>query len=72
MLRKIEALGRRPGCFPLGLNWSFSPREFDCEEGKDLEGARRDLAYLISMLEAGRGDQILIRPVTRQPLKAVP
>jgi hypothetical protein len=70
MLWKIDALGRRPGCFPLVRNLPFSPREFDWEQGKDFEGARRDLAHLISMLEAGRGDEVLVHPLTRQPLKA--
>jgi hypothetical protein len=68
-LRKIQELGRGPGCFPLGQNWPFSPREFDWEQGKYLEEARRDLSHLVSMLEIGRGDEILIHPLTRKPLK---
>ena len=67
MLIRIDTLGRRPGRWPLGENWPFSPREFDWEKGDDLDGARRDLARLIAMLEAGRGDEILIDPKTRTP-----
>lgn len=67
MLLRINALGRRPNRWPLGENWPFSPREFDWESGKDLESARRDLANLISMLEAGRGDEVLVDPCTRKP-----
>ncbi|HLH54358.1 MAG TPA: hypothetical protein VKY92_12160 [Verrucomicrobiae bacterium] len=70
MLHKIDRLGRKPGRWPLGENWPFSPREFDWVEGKDLDGARRDLAHLISMLEAGRGDEVLIHPLTRLPLRS--
>lgn len=69
MLLKIDALGRRPGRWPLGENWPFSPREFDWERGEGLDAARRDLAYLISMLEAGRGDEVLVNPMTREPFK---
>jgi hypothetical protein len=68
MLLRIDALGRQPGRWPLGENWPFSGREFEWEKGKDLDGARRDLAHLISMLESGRGDEILVGPLTRKPL----
>jgi len=57
-------------CFPLGQNWPFSPREFGWEQEKDREGARRDLGHLISMLEAGRGGEILVHTLSRQPLNA--
>jgi hypothetical protein len=67
MLLRIDALGRRPGRWPLGENWPFSPREFEWERGKNLDGARRDLARLIAMLEAGRGDEVLIEPQTGKP-----
>ena len=67
MLLRIDALGRRPGRWPLGENWPFSPREVDWEQGKDLEEARRLLANLITMLEAGRGDEILLDPRTGKP-----
>lgn len=68
MLRRIDMLGRRVNRRPLGENWPYSPREFDWQRGDDLEEARRDLAYLIEMLEAGRGDEVLIDPRTRRPL----
>lgn len=58
---------RRPDRWPLGENWPFSPQEFDWAKGKDLEGAREALSHLLAMLEAGRGDEILIDPVTRLP-----
>jgi hypothetical protein len=67
MLLRIDALGRRPGRWPLGENWPFSPREFEWERGKNLDDARRDLARLIAMLEAGRGDEVLIEPRTGKP-----
>lgn len=69
MLLRVDALGRRPDRWPLGQNWPFSPREFQWERGEDLDGARRDLAHLISMLEAGRGDEILVHPITQRPFK---
>ena len=67
MLLRINALGRSAQRWPLGENWPFSPRELECERGNELDGARRDLADFISMLEAGRGDEILIGPRTRKP-----
>ena len=67
LLLRIDTLGRRPGRWPLGENWPFSPREFEWARGKDLERARRDLTHLISMLEAGRGDEILVDPKTGVP-----
>jgi hypothetical protein len=67
LLRKIDALGGRPGRYPLGENWPFSPREFDWEQGRDLDGARRELAHLLSMLEQGRGDEVLFDPRTGKP-----
>jgi hypothetical protein len=67
MLLRIDALGRRPDRWPLGENWPFSPREFDWEQGKDLDNARHLLAYLIEMLEAGRGDEVLVDPLTDKP-----
>jgi hypothetical protein len=72
MLRRIETLGRRPGRWPLGENWPFSPREFDWERGRDLEGARQALAHLIARLEAGRGDEVLIDPRTGEPFTPGP
>jgi len=66
-LLRIDVLGRRTGRWPLGENWPFSDREFDCAEGKDLESARRDLGHLTAMLEAGRGDEVLVDPRTGKP-----
>lgn len=70
MLLRIDELGRRPGRWPLGENWPFSPREFSWAEGEDLDSARRDLAHLIEMLEAGRGDEVLVNPITQRPLSS--
>jgi hypothetical protein len=70
LLRRIEVLGRAAGRWPLGENWPFSPREFDWERGRDLDGARRDLRYLLEKLERGRGDEVLVEPLTRKPLVA--
>lgn len=67
MLLRIDALGRRPDRWPLGENWPFSPREFDWEQGRDLNDARSLLAHLIAMLERGRGDEVLIDPRSRRP-----
>src|SRR5262245_50611669 len=54
---------------PLGENWPFSPREFEWERGEDLDRARRDVAHLLAMLEAGRGDEILVDPRTKKPIR---
>jgi hypothetical protein len=72
MLLRVDALGRGPDRWPLGENWPFSPREFDWERGKNLDSARHDLAHLISMLEAGRGDEILLNPRTLKPFSLAP
>ena len=68
MLLRVQELGERPGRWPLGENWPFSPREFDWEKGDDLDGARRDLSRFIEMLEAGRGDELMVDPLTHRPL----
>lgn len=70
MLLRIERLGRRRDRWPLGENWPFSPREFDWEQGRDLDVARRLLTHLVEMLEAGRGDEILVDPRTGKPFLA--
>jgi hypothetical protein len=70
MLLRIDALGQRAGRWPLGENWPYSPREFDWQRGEDLEGARQVLTHLIAMLEAGRGDEILVDPLTGKPIRA--
>lgn len=69
MLLRIDDLGRRAGRWAIGENWPFSPREFDWEDGQDLDGARRDLAHLLAMLEAGRGDEVLVDALTNRPLR---
>ena len=68
LLRRIESIGRQLGRWPLGENWPFGSREFDWAKGRDLDGARRDLTHLLHMLESGRGDEILVHPVTQKPL----
>ena len=70
LLLRVDALGRKPGRWPLGENWPYSPREFDWEQGRDLDEARRLLTHLIEMLEAGRGDEVLVDPLTRRPFSA--
>jgi hypothetical protein len=67
MLLRIDALGRKPDRWPLGENWPFSPREFDWEQGRGLDEARQLLAELITALEAGRGDEVLLNVRTRKP-----
>lgn len=68
MLLRIHVISREVGRWPLGENWPFSPREFEWEQGRDLDDARRDLSHLLAMLEVGRGDEVLVHPVTRRPL----
>ena len=70
MLLGIDDLGQRAGRWPLGENWPFSPREFDWQQGKDLDDGRRLLTHLLAMLEAGRGDETLLNPRTRKPFLA--
>jgi len=72
MLLRIDSLGRRPGRWPLGENWPFSPQELDWEKGKNLGTARQVLGHLIFMLEAGRGDEILFDPRTQRPFTRGP
>jgi hypothetical protein len=67
LLLRIDELGRGPDRWPLGANWPFSPREFDWARGDDLDGARASLEYFISMLEQGRGDEIMFDPLTHKP-----
>jgi hypothetical protein len=68
LLLRIEELGRREGRLPLGENWPFGWRPFEWEKGEDLDGARRDLAHLLAMIEAGRGDEVLVDPLSQKPL----
>ena len=70
LLTRIEELGRELGRWPLGENWPYSPREFEWARGKDLKGAIRDLKHLVTMLEAGRADEVLHDPLTQRPFKA--
>jgi hypothetical protein len=51
----------------LGENWPFSPQEFNWEQGKGLENARQVLSHLITLLETGRGDEVLVDPSTGKP-----
>ena len=69
MLLRIDALGRGDRRWPLGENWPFSPREFDWERSKYVDGARRDFTDFIAKLEAGQGDEIMIDPLTRKPFR---
>lgn len=68
LLVRIHELGREQGRWPLGEHWPFAIREFEWEQGRDLDDARRDLADLLEMMKAGRGDEILIDPITKRPL----
>jgi hypothetical protein len=72
LLLRVDTLGRGPKRWPLGENWPFSPREFDWEAGRDLDEARALLTHLITLLEAGRGDEVLIHPLTKLPLAQSP
>ena len=69
LLRRIDELGRRANRWPLGENWPYSPLEFDWEQGKGLDDARRLLTQFLSMLEDGRGDEILVDPKTGKPFR---
>ena len=68
LLLRIDELGRRDGRWALGENWPFSARQYAWQRGEDLDGARRDLTHLLSLLEAGRGDEVLVDPLSRTPL----
>lgn len=67
LLRKIDTLGSQVGRHPLGENWPFSPDEFRWGKGEDLDEAREVLQHVITMLEAGRGDEVFIDPQTQKP-----
>lgn len=68
LLLKIDALGRRAGRWPLGENWPYSPREFAWEAGRDLAEARRLLTTMLALLEQGRGDEVMVDPISKRPL----
>jgi hypothetical protein len=72
LLLRIDELGRAEGRWPLGENWPYGPREFDWEAGRDLDEAIVDLTELARALEEGRGDDVLIDPLTKRPLSAEP
>jgi hypothetical protein len=70
LLLRIHQLGRAVGRWPLGANWPYSPRESDWAQGRNLHEARDLLSSLIGLLEAGRGDEVLIDPLTQRPFAA--
>lgn len=67
LLIQIDELGRGDESWPLGANWPYSPREFDWEKGNDLDEGRQLLRHYIAMLEEGRGDELMVDPLTRRP-----
>jgi|SRR5687767_15998624 len=67
-LIRIQELGRDLDRYPLGANWPYSPLEFDWEKGEGLDKARELLQHFISMLEAGRGDEVMLDPFTRRSI----
>lgn len=67
LLLKINELGRAENRWPLGANWPFSSQEFDWEEGKNLDEGKRLLLHFIEMLKAGRGDEMMVDPLTQKP-----
>lgn len=69
LLEKIHAIGQTSDRYPLGENWPYSPKEVEWEKGKNLDEAKRDLGFLLRMLEEGRGDEILLNPATGRPFK---
>src|SRR3954447_15381326 len=69
LLLRINAAGRKQGRWPLGENWPFSPYEIEWSEGRDLARARRLLHYLLEMIEGGRGDEVLLDPLTGKPFR---
>ena len=69
LLLRIDELGRGPQRWPLGQNWPFSPLEFEWAKGNDLKRARELLSHFISMLEAGRGDEVMFDPLTQRPFR---
>jgi hypothetical protein len=71
LLLRIEELGRRDGRWALGENWPYSPREFDWAAGRDLDEAHILLGELQTALEEGRGDDVLVDPMTRRPLSEI-
>ena len=68
LLSRIQELGEAAGLFPLGENWPYGTREFDWQNGRDLDGARRGLRHLLEMMKSGRAKEILVDPLTHRPL----
>src|SRR6266487_3877659 len=69
-LLRFQAVGLKLGRWPLGENWPYGMREVDWAQSKNLDAARRDLEHLLAMLESGRGEEILVDPLTGKPFKA--
>ncbi|MCZ7580081.1 MAG: hypothetical protein M5U21_04565 [Fimbriimonadaceae bacterium] len=69
LLERIQTWARASGRFPLGENWPYSPKEFEWVQGENLDEARRLLLSFAEMLEAGRGDEVLLDPRNRKPFK---
>ncbi len=70
LLLRIDELGSSEERWPLGENWPFGMSDFDWAEGRNLEEGRKILRHYIAMLEAGRGDEIMIDPVTQKPIRS--
>ena len=71
ILLKIHEIGKAIGRFPLGENWPYSPEEFEWERGKKIDEARELLSNYLAELKAGRGDEIMLDPLTRKPIAPV-
>ena len=70
LLLRIDEVGREHGRSPLGENWPFSPDEFHWQRGRKLWRGRWKLSKMLRLLEAGRGDEILVDPRTGKPISA--
>jgi hypothetical protein len=70
ILLRIDAVGRARSRWPLGENWPFSPLEFYWARGEKLWRARRKLRKMLQLLEARRGDEVLVDPRTGKPFSA--
>ena len=67
LLLLIDKLGRTEKRWPLGENWPFSLNKYDWVEGKELGKGRELLIHFIEMLENGRGDEVMLNPLTQKP-----
>jgi len=71
LLRKLDTLSTSPGGrVPIWQNWTYRGREWGWASGRALDGARRDLRHLLTIIEAGREDEVLVDPITRKPLRS--